>query len=171
MSYIKPPKIDDASLRRALKVLRTMEQESLKELKADMKGSLEPFASRAASQLPITPALSGFARSPGYGVAKGAVKTNTSGRKRSGNSVVRLTVQSTRTNKTKGLLFAEFAGTKSSGLTNSGRAMIRSLNSIKPIVRGAGRFTYGYIRSERRDIIKVAEKVIDKYMKKAEKFL
>lgn len=168
---IKPPKLNDAEIRRALKVLKTMEQDSLKEMKSDMTSQLLPFASKAASQLPSQPALSGFARSPGYGVAKGAVKTNTSGRKRSGNSIVRLTVQSTRTNKTKGLLFTEFAGTKSSGFTNSGRAMIQSLNAIRPIKRGAGRFTYGFIRSERKDIIKVAEKIIDKYMKKAQKFL
>lgn len=168
---IKPPKIDDAELRKALRVLRQMEQESLKDLKAEMTGGLMPFASQAASQLPSSPALSGFARSPGYGVAKGAVKTDTSGRKRTGNSIVRITVSSTRTNKTKGLLFTEFAGTKSSGFTNSGMAMIRSLNAIRPINRGAGRFTYGYIRSERPAIIKVAEKIIDKYMKKASRFL
>jgi hypothetical protein len=148
-----------------------MEQDSLKEMKSDMTSGLMPFASEAATQLPSQPALSGFARSPGYGVAKGAVKTNTSGRKRTGNSIVRITVQSTRTNKTKGLLFTEFAGTKSSGFTPSGRAMIRNLNAIRPIKRGAGRFTYNYIRSERPAIIKVAEKIIDGYMKKAQKYL
>jgi len=163
--------LNDAEIRRALRVLKTMEQDSLKELKSEMTTALMPYATQAAAQLPTDPALSGFGRSPGYGVAKGAVKTNTSGRKRSGNSIVRITVASTRANKTKGLLFTEFAGTKSQGFTNAGRAMIRNLNAIRPIVRGAGRFTYGYIRSERPAIIKIARRIIKKYMKKAERFL
>lgn len=168
---IQPPKIDDYELRRALRVLKTMEQETLKDLKSEMSTALAPYADRAAQQIPTIPPLSGLARSPGYGVAKGAVKTDTSGRKRSGNSIVRITVKSTRNNKTKGLLFAEFAGTKSRGSTNAGRAMIRNLNAIRPIKRGAGRFTYGYIRSERKQIIKLAEGILERYMKKAQRYI
>lgn len=164
-------KIDDKSLRKALRVLKFMEQDSLKELKSEMATALQPYADQAAKQMPSQPPLSGLARSPGYGIAKGAVKTDTSGRKRSGNSVVRITVKSTRTNKTKGLLFAEFAGTKTRGATNSGRAMIRKLNAIKPIKRGAGRFTYDYIRSERKGIVKIAERILKKYMSKASRYL
>lgn len=168
---IKTPKLDDAALRRALKVLKTIEPDSTKELKAEMSSKLGPFANQAAREMPSTPPLSGLANSPGYGVAKGAVVTTPGRTKKRGNQIVRITVQSTRTNKTKGLLFAEFAGTKSSGLTNSGRAMIRSLNSIKPIVRGAGRFTYRFIREERKPIVKIATDILEAYMKKASRYL
>lgn len=168
---IKPPKIDDAALRRALKVLRNMEKDSLKEMKSEMSSKLGPFADQAASQLPTAPALSGFARAPGYGVAKGSVSTTPSRTKKRGNQVVRIEVKSTRNNKTKGLLFTEFAGTKSKGTTKAGRAMIRNLNAIRPIKRRAGRFTYDWVRSQRKQVIKVAEKVINGYMKKAQKYL
>lgn len=168
---IKPPQLDDAALRRALKILRNMEPDTTKQLKADMTGALKPYAEEAARQLPQTPPLSGFARSPGYGIIKGDVSTTPSRSRKSGNKLVTIRVKSTTNQKTKGALFAEFAGTKSGGFTASGRTMIIGLNAIKKIKRGAGRFTYDYIRSQRKQVVKEATKILDVYMKKASRYI
>ena len=168
---MKPPKLDDEALRRALKVLKTMEPDTAKMLRNDMTSALQSYANAAAGTLPQEAPLSGLARNPGYGRVKGVVSTTPGKSRRTGNKLVNIQVKSTNSQKTKGLLLAEFAGTKSGGKTASGRAMIRKLNQIKPIKRGAGRFTYDYIRSQRKSILKVAEGVLDKYMKKANRLI
>lgn len=168
---IKPPKLDDAALRRALRVLRQMEPDTVKQLKEEMATKLQSYADAAASQLPIDPALSGFERYPGWGVAKGKVRTVPSRTKKTGNKLVNIQIASTRALKTKGLLLAEFGGTKSSGYTPAGGAMIRNLNGKKQIRRKSGRYTYDYIRSERKAIVAIATKVLESYMKKASRFI
>jgi hypothetical protein len=168
---IKPVKISDDELRRAVRVLKNVEPETLKALRADMATTLKPYADRAALQMPTKPALSGFARDPGWGAAKGIVQTAPSRTRKSGYKIVNIAVQSTRNTKTKGLLLAEFGGTKSKGFTRLGEAMIRNLNAVKQIKRGAGRFTYDYIRAERRAIVKLATDVLNGYMKKASRYL
>lgn len=162
---------DDFEIRRAVRVLKNIEPDSLKQLKAEMSMKLMPFANEVAATLPAQAPLSGLAKSPGYGVSKGNVKTDTSGRKRSGNSIVRITVKSTRANKTKGLLLAEFAGTKSRGYSKRGKALIRNLNNVQRIRGKGGRFSYPYVRSQRPRIVKIASGILDNYMKKASRFI
>lgn len=168
---IKSPKLDDEALRRALRVLKRMEPDTADALKKDMSSSLMPYANEAAKSVPQEAPLSGLLRSPGYGRIKGDVSTTPGRSKRTGNKLVTIRVKSTTNQKTKGALFVEFAGTKTSGKTASGRAMIRKLNQIKPIKRGAGRFTYDYIRANRKAVVKIAEGVIDKYMKIANRYI
>lgn len=168
---IDPPSINQKDLSKVLRVLKNMEPDSVKELKADMSSALGPFANKAAAQLPSLPPISGLARSPGYGRIKGVVSTTPGRSRKTGNKLVNIKVQSTTNLKTKGALFAEFAGTKSAGFTPAGKAMIRNLNEKQMIKRKSGRYTYQYVRENRKEIIKLAERILNKYMKKAERFL
>jgi hypothetical protein len=164
---IKAPKMDDKALRRALRILRNAEPDTTKILRSEMSSALLPVAQRVAAAMPARPALSNFAWSPGYGVAKGTVSTVPSRTRKSGNKLITIKVASTRTDKTKGLLLAEFGGTRSSGDRNTGRAMIKNLNRISQIRRGEGRFAYPAFRNNRKETIKVATEILEKFMKKA----
>lgn len=166
---IKSPKLDAKDVRRALGALRKIDTEYVKQLRQDLKGTLAGTAARTARALPQSPTLSGFANSPGWGTPRGTVSFTPGRSKKRGDMLLTIKVTSSREGS---VLLSEFAGNRSSGRTAAGRSMINSLNDIRPIsIGGAGRFVYPYFRSQRRDVLKEATDVINKYMKIVEKKL
>jgi len=166
---IKAPKLNAKDLQRALRALKGIDGEHVKQLRSELKTTLQGTANRTARALPQSPTLSGFANSPGWGTPRGTVSFTPGRSRKSGNKLLTIKVTSS---KEGSILISEFAGNRSSGRTPSGRSMIDSLNNIKPIrVGGEGRFAYPYFRSERKSVLKDAEKVMEKYMKIVEKKL
>jgi len=159
---IKPPKLDARDLQRALRALRSIEKDHVKQLRAELKGGVQGVADRTAKAMPQSPTLSGFARSPGWGTPQGKVSFTPGRSRKNGNKLLAVKITSS---KEGSILISEFAGNKSKGKTATGRSMIESLNNIKPIMlRREGRFAYPHFRTERKTVFQDAKQIIEKYM-------
>ena len=166
---IKAPTLNPKDVQRALRALKGIDAEHVKALRSDLKTTLQGVANRTARALPQSPTLSNFASSPGWATPRGTVSFTPGRSRKSGNKLLTIKVTSSRDGS---ILISEFAGNRSSGRTASGRAMIESLNNVKPIQVGReGRFAYPFFRSQRNSVLKDAEKVMKKYMKIVEKKL
>jgi hypothetical protein len=156
--------VNRKSLNRALNVLKTMEENVVKDLRSELRTELAPFASNLAAAMPAVAPVSGLGRYPGYAQPKGSVSLLT-GRK---GGLVTLNLKTSE----RGFWLAEMAGTVSDGQTNAGRALVRNLNAVKP-VRGSnrkkpGRFAWPYFRMILPDAAKRAEEILLKTLKKLE---
>jgi hypothetical protein len=157
--------IDRKSFNRALNVLKTMEENVVKDLRKDLRTELQPFASNLASAMPEVAPISGLARYPKYAQPKGSVSLLT-GRK---GGLVTINLKAAE----RGFWLAEMAGTVSEGKTNAGKALVRNLNARKPLrgsgKRKPGRYAWPQFRLLLPDAAKRAEEIVLRTLKKLEK--
>jgi len=162
--------IDATELRKVLKVLKAIDPETAKDLRKNLKGPLVPLAQQVASAAPQEPPLSGFGnRGPtGYVAPKGKVAF-TPGKGRTGaKNLVSLRIDA---GKQRGFYIAELAGSRTTGFTNSGRALINQLNARFPMRGKGGRFAYKQFRFIRPDVVRIATQVLNDTFKKLERML
>lgn len=172
------------NLRTVLRELSRVDPNLRKELRTEMKSAVNPLAQSLANDVPKTAPLSGFS------------KTNASATLRSGKpnfyrwaspKATVLTPLAKRTKKAgfypvvsirmrsrkgfAGFEIMELAGSRSSGLTSQGRAMIRGLNSRYPIRGGLGRFVIPQFKDSGREVQAEAKKILVGFAEKVNRRL
>ncbi len=162
--------VDAVELRKVLKVLKAIDPETSASLRTNLKGPLVPLAQQVASAAPQEAPLSGFANNgaTGYAAPKGKV-SYTPGKGRSGaKNLISLRIDS---GKKRGFYIAELAGSRSTGYTASGRALIEQLNARYPMKGKGGRFAYKQFRLIRPDVVRIATDILNDTFKNLERML
>jgi hypothetical protein len=158
-------KVDATQVRRALAILRSIDEQSVKDLRTDLKTRLSPFATQIANAAPSPsdPPLSGMANAGrlGWGPRKGTVGFTPGKNRANAANLVAIRVQSVPVSGQAGFMFAELAGTRSGGLTASGRNFVSVINSRAPLAGKGGRYFYKQFRLLRPDIVKLAESILN----------
>jgi hypothetical protein len=165
------PTLDAAQVRAVIKELRNIDPTIVKDLRADLRSQLSPIAQQVAANVPTEPILSGFGR--GGATRWAAVKGKTSftpGKSRTGaKSLVSIRVEPR--DGLRGVYIAELAGSRSGGKTPQGNNLIAVLNQRAPMKGRGGRFMYSQFRMLRPDVIKIAERILNKTFAKIERSL
>ena len=153
--------LDASDVRAALRELRKIEPDSVKDLRKDLRSKLVPFAAQIASTVPIDPPLSGLANNgaTAWSPVKGKVGF-TPGKNRV-NATNLVAIRIDPLNKKRGLYIAELAGSRSGGSTPQDGNLISVLNQRRPMKGRGGRFAYAQFRLLRPDILKTAERILN----------
>jgi hypothetical protein len=165
-------KVNADELRKVLKVLKMVDPETSASLRKNLKGPLVPIAQQIAAAMPQQyPQLpSGFFNNAptGYAPPKGKVAF-TPGKGRSGaNNLISIRLDA---GKQRGFYIAELAGSRSSGYTGSGRALIEQLNNRSVMKGKGGRFGYKQFRFIRPDVVRIATDILNDTFKDLERML
>lgn len=158
-------KLDASQVRKALNLLKSIEEEGVKDLRNDLKTRLSPFATQISNAAPSVsePPLSGMKYGRlGWGPRKGTVGFTPGKNRANAANLVAIRVQSVPVSGQAGFMFAELAGTRSGGVTPEGRNFVSVLNSRFPITGKGGRFFYKQFRLLRPDIVKLAESILNR---------
>lgn len=167
---LQAPTLDGNQVRNALKALRAVDENAVKDLRRELRSQLSPIAKQVADAVPKAPPLSGFANAGATAWSSVTGKTSfTPGKSRkTGNSLVSIRVQP---KAARGIYIAELAGSRSSGYTVAGQNLIAVLNSRAPMTGRGGRFIYAKFRMLRPDVLRIAEGILNKTFEKLEKSL
>lgn len=165
------PEVNQNDLRAALRQLKEVDANVVKDLRKDLRAQLGPMAQQVAQSVPVDPPLSGFAgESPtSWTPVRGSVSFTPGSSRKTGNYLVSLRV--TPRGKRRGLYIAELAGSRSNGKTASGKAMVRNLNQRFPMVKRGGRFAFKKFRSLRPSVVVLATKIVKNTTDKVNKKL
>ena len=165
------PSVNAEKIREAVKELRGIDPNLVKELRKELRTKISPFARQVADNVPTDPPLSGFGNSGSTGWSDVAPKISfTPGRSRkTGNHLVSIRIQPRAAKR--GLYIAELGGSRSRGASNRGRAMIRNLNLRYPMKGKGGRFAYTKFRLLRPDAVKLAVDAVKSYTEKVNRRL
>jgi hypothetical protein len=164
---IQPPKLNADDVRRALKALKEIDPQIVKDLRKELRSKLSPIAQQVAAAVPLDPPLSGMRNNGATRWSGASGKTSfTPGRsKKTGNSLVAVRVQP---KEGRGVYIAELAGSRSSGSTANGQNLIQVLNQRQPMKGKGGRYIYAKFRLLRPDVIRIAEGILDNTFQKLE---
>lgn len=162
--------VDAKEVRKVLSVLKKIEPESAKALRSGLKKELIPLASQIAQAVPVVPPLSGLgnAGATGWGPVTGKVSFTPGKSRTNATSLVSIRIDA---GKKRGFYIAELAGSRSSGNTNSGRALIEQLNTRSPMKGRGGRYAYKQFRFIRPDAVRIATDILNNAFKDLERKL
>ena len=157
------PSVNAEKIREAVKELREIDPNLVKELRKELRGKIAPFARQVAENVPTDPPLSGFGNTGATGWSDVVPKVSfTPGRSRkTGNHLVSIRIQPRAARR--GLYIAELGGSRTRGVSNRGRAMVRNLNNRFPMKGRGGRFAYTKFRLLRPDAVNLAVDAVKKY--------
>lgn len=127
-------KYDD--LKFAIERAKLIDPKLKSRMQRDLRTKLRPMADKIAGQVPNTGPLSRM--TPRWGTAQ--AKVTTAPGSRAGRAIVMIAVSGPGFARI--LSITERAGSRTSGYTNSGRAMITSLQDRYPLVGKGGRFIW-----------------------------
>lgn len=164
-------KVNADDLRKAISVLKKIEPESTKDLRNELKNKLVPLAQQIAQAVPAQPPLSGFANNGATAwpqSIKGKVAFTPGRGRRNANNLVSIRVDG---GKQRGFYIAELAGSRSTGQTNSGRALIEQLNSRSQMKGKGGRYAYKQFRFIRPDAVRIATEILNDTFARLERML
>lgn len=169
MLSIEP--VDARQLRTVLKVLKTIEPDVQKKLGQDLKNKLQPIANQIASSVPSQSPLIGMNNDgrTGWGPVRGKTSFTPGRGRRNATNLVAIRVDAGE--RSVGAVIAELAGSRTSGKTASGRAMIEKLNREKAMKGKGGRYAYNQFRLLRPDILRIATDIINGTFKSFEGML
>lgn len=163
--------IQEADLRKVLKELRELDPNLRKELQKEMRSGLKPIVQKLQGTVPKQSPLSGFASASAqgtrysWGAVTGVTKTPLGKRTKKPGFYPVVSMSFRSRNKTgAGFEIMELAGSKSSGSTPQGRAMISALARIAPIQKGLGRFVIPAAKDEVGDATRIAKGIIEKFV-------
>jgi hypothetical protein len=158
------PTVNAEKIRDAVKELRNVDPNLVKELRKELRSKISPLARQVADNVPTDPPLSGFGNTGSTGWSDVVPKISfTPGRSRkTGNHLVSIRVQPRAAKR--GLYIAELGGSRTRGASNRGRAMIRNLNSRYPMKGRGGRFAYTKFRLLRPDAVNLAKDALNRYV-------
>ena len=149
--------VNAQGLKSALRELKHLEPDVIKDLRADLRTQLAATAQQVASAVPARPPLSGFGNNgeTGWTRVRGSVGFTPS---KKGTSLVSIRV--TPAGKRRGLYIAEMAGMRSSGESARGQTMIRNLNNRFPMIKRGGRFAFDRFRKLRPNVLDLAKNIL-----------
>lgn len=164
------------NLKTVLRELSKVDPNLRKELRSEMKTRLEPEKNRLAAQIPSAAPLSGFAgrgANPPFKWSKprGTVMTPLAKRSRKPGFYPVVSIRFRSSGRNAGFEIMELAGSKSSGLTSQGRAMIQNLNARYPMRGGLGRFVIPEWKNFQGDAEKIAKDILVKFADKVNRRL
>jgi hypothetical protein len=156
------PSFEAEGIRDAIKHLREVDPQLVKDLRKDLRTKISPFAKQVAAAVPSTPPMSGFGNlSPtGWTAVRPSVSFTPGKSRKTGNHLVSIRVNPI--GGRRGLYIAELAGSRSGGSVARGRRMIDVLNSRFPMRGAGGRFAYTKFRLLRPDAVKLAFGIVEK---------
>ena len=174
------PEIDAEELRKAVKVLRTIDKTIVQDLSKGLKTEIKPVGEMVAREVNDRGApLSGFnypARTMWQPVKSKVSVTPGRSRSKGGMKTVAAIDITSGGGKGKGVeapgyAIVEIAGHKSQGHTPQGRKMINVLNQRSPGWPNGGRFAYKAFRAHAHDVYVVAKRVINDWVNETNKKL
>lgn len=166
---------DSRSFQAVMSELRRLDKTSFEEFKREFRSEAKKVGSQLKSQLPSRAPISGFrpVNAPDgsyYAYRKPTMSIQIGGRARSrGRKVAAILFKDRR--PTAGFSILELAGTKSVGLTQSGRNMIRGLNKTQYKLRNGGRFVIPPFYERRDKIRKTAGNILERWSAKVSRRL
>jgi hypothetical protein len=154
-------KISATDIRKAVKVLKSIDGQLVKDLREGLRTKLGPMAQQIAEAFPPEPPLSGMGgnRPTSWTRTKATIGFTPGSSRKSGTNLVSIRVNPV--GKLRGIFIGEMAGMRSSGNTARGRSLISNLNSRYPMKGKAGRFGFAKYRLLRPDSMKIAVMIID----------
>lgn len=162
MFYVDP--INRKALNGALRVLKEAEPTIVADLRKELRTALVPFADTLAKNMPAVAPVSNLAKSPGYRQPRGKAGFTPGGKK---SALVYVALDAGA--EGRGFYISEMAGTRTSGLTGRGRALIDNLNNFHPNKPPAGRFAWPMFLRMLPDAYARAQEILDRTMVKLEK--
>lgn len=165
------PEVNAEGIRNAIKELKALDANLLKELRKDLKTKISPLAKQIANDVPSEPPLSGFARqsSFGWGPVRPTVSFTPGRSRKTGDHLVAIRIAPPKGKR--GLYVSEIAGSRSRGKNARGQAMIQNLNEKRAMKGKGGRFAYAKFRLLRPDALKLATVIVNQTLAKINKRL
>ncbi len=156
------PSFEAEGIRQAVKHLREVDPQLVKDLRKDLRTKISPFAKQVADAVPVQPPMSGFGNlSPtGWSAVRPSVSMTPGRSRKTGNHLVSIRV--TPIGGRRGLFIGELAGSRSNGSVERGRRMINVLNTRFPMKGRGGRFAYTKFRLLRPDAMKLAFGIVER---------
>lgn len=156
------PTLDAAEVRNVIKHLRSIDDEAVKRLRAELKSGLSPIVSQIVEAVPENPPLRGFSTAGATGWAKVRGATGFTPGKNRQNAKNLVAIRITPAGDKRGLFIAELAGSRSAGSTPQGANLIAYLNRRAPMKGRGGRYAYAKFRLLRPDIVNIAARILNK---------
>lgn len=155
-------KLDANDVRRALKILKDIDPDSVKQLRKELRSNLKPIAAEIARDVPADAPLSGFNNSGAtrWSSVRPGVSFRTGKRRGGGWSSLLSLEVGTKPKDARGVYIAELAGSRTNGITASGKNLVRQLNQQRAMKGAGGRYIYDKFRLLRPDIMNRAEKAL-----------
>ena len=159
MLSIEP--VNAKQFRQVLTALKKIEPDSQKILGRELKTKLQPMANQIASTVPKNSPLVGMENNgrTGWGPVRGRTAFTPGRSRRNATNLVAMRIEAGERNV--GAVIAELAGSRSSGKTPSGAAMIDRLNRDKQMKGKGGRYAYNQFRLLRPDVVRIATDIIN----------
>lgn len=181
--------VNQQDLSRVIRELKTIDDKSVRVLRAQLKMGLAPVAAKIQSDIPKTPPLSGMGargRTRWRGINKPSIQFYPGRSKKGGANLLVITV--TGGKRGLGFDYAELAGIRSRAgatvskpytrrvrgggvsremthrVTSQGDIFIQKLNERKPIKGVAGRYAYDSFLKQKPAIIETARLIINNFM-------
>ena len=181
------PSVDASKVKKALKKMKDLEPDTIKDLRRELRTKLGPMAKAVAAAVPTEPPLSRMDHNGGtsWSPVKGTVSLTPGSSKKKGYNLVKIMV--TPAQNKRGFYLAEMAGmrnkltganrgytrqtangpvTVKKFATGSGSAFIRNINSVKPMKGRGGRYAFDRFRELRPDAVSIATKIVNDRMTK-----
>jgi hypothetical protein len=165
------PVVDSSMLREAAKQVRQIEPEIRKRLLQNLKSDIKPTGDAIAAAVPVLGrpgSMRGFGHrgDTAWNPVKASVHVTPGGGRK---SLARFEIYGAP--KRRALKIADLAGTRSSGFTPQGRALIEKLQDKYPLSAGGkgGRFAWANFMKERPDLVAKVAKRLDQYAAEIEK--
>ena len=145
-------------------ILNRVDPELRKALAKDLRSDLKPIANSIQGAFPSRAPLSGLA--PRWGSVTAKVTTNSMARP--GRALALFSVRANPAGFARLLSITERAGSRSSGLTRQGQAMISALQSPSrfPLDGKGGRFIFRPFRANLPKAVDIAREAIDRFIEK-----
>lgn len=165
------PEVNQNDLRAALRQLKEVDADVVKDLRKDLRAQLGPMAQQIAQSVPTDPPLSGFSGEgpTSWTPVRGSVSFTPGSSRKAGNYLVSIRI--TPRGQRRGLYIAELAGSRTSGKTASGKAMVRNLNQRFPMIKRGGRFAFKKFRTLRPNVVMLATRIVKNTTDKVNKKL
>lgn len=164
------------NLKTVLRELSKVDPNLRKELRSEFKNQLEGTKNELAGQIPSAAPLSGFngprANPPfKWSKPRATVVTPLAKRSRRPGFYPVVSIRFKSSGRNAGFEIMELAGSKSSGLTSQGRAMIQNLNARKPIRGGLGRFVIPEWKGKQGEAEAIAKRILEGFAEKVNRRL
>jgi hypothetical protein len=170
----QPLKLDGDDVRRTLQMLKNIDPDSVKILRKELRSALKPLAQDIANEVPTNAPLSGFQH--GGPTAWSPVRPGVSfrpGKRRKGGPwtpLVALEV-GTKPQQFRGVYIAELAGSRTNGVTEQGKNLVRQLNQQRSMKGRGGRYIYAGFRLQRSDAQNIAERILKRFWERVDRKL
>lgn len=168
-------KIDPKAFQSALKILKQVNPDVTKDLRAELATALQPYATRLAFQMPeISPLIGMPTGSSAYSYKRptGKVSLTPGSSRKNQSKLLALTLNS---GNARGFYIIELAGTRNpSGFSDRGRRMIARLNEDQPLSgrqRRGGRYAWPEFIKIFGNVQRISEEIINKTLAELERKL